>query len=52
MLKKDFLAIFTSKSKRTKRIISNYKIFDDYVTIDDVKKGKPMPEGLKTKKVQ
>ena len=48
MLKKDyFLAIFTSKSKkRTKKIISNYKIFDDYVTIDDVKKGKPMPEGL------
>ncbi len=48
MLKKDyFLAIFTSKSKkRTKKIISKYKIFDCCVTIDDVKKGKPMPEGL------
>ncbi len=48
MLKKEyFLAIFTSKSKkRTKKIISKYKIFDDYLTIDDVKKGKPMPEGL------
>ena len=48
MLKKDyFLAIFTSKSKkRTKKIINKYKIFDDCVTIDDVKKGKPMPEGL------
>ena len=48
ILKKDYLlAIFTSKSKkRTNKIISKYKIFDDYVTIDDVKKGKPMPEGL------
>ena len=48
MLKKEyFLAIFTSKSKkRTKKIISKYKIFDDCLTIDDVKKGKPMPEGL------
>ena len=48
MLKKDyFLAIFTSKSKkRTKKIVSKYKIFDECVTIDDVKRGKPMPEGL------
>lgn len=48
ILKKDYLlAIFTSKSKkRTYKIINKYKIFDDCVTIDDVKKGKPMPEGL------
>ena len=48
VLKKNYyLAIFTSKSKkRTKKIINKYKIFDDCVTIDDVKKGKPMPEGL------
>ena len=48
ILKKDFfLAIYTSKSKkRTNKIISKYKIFDDCITIDDVKKGKPMPEGL------
>ncbi len=48
ILKKDYLlAIFTSKSKkRTNKIISKYKIFDDCVTIDDVKRGKPMPEGL------
>jgi len=47
-LKKNyFLAIFTSKSKkRTTKIISKYKLFDDYITIDDVKRGKPMPEGL------
>ena len=48
VLKKNyFLAIYTSKSKkRTKKIINKYKLFDDCVTIDDVKKGKPMPEGL------
>ena len=48
ILKKDYLlAIFTSKSKkRTNKIISKYKIFDDCVTIDDVKRGKPMPDGL------
>lgn len=48
ILKKDyFLAIFTSKSKkRTNKIINKYKIFDECVTIDDVKRGKPMPEGL------
>lgn len=48
ILKKNFiLAIFTSKSKkRTKKILSKYKMFDYCVTIDDVKKGKPMPEGL------
>ncbi len=48
VLKKNyFLAIYTSKGKkRTKKIINKYKLFDDCVTIDDVKKGKPMPEGL------
>ena len=47
LTKEYFLAIFTSKSKkRTKKIISRYKIFDYCLTIDDVKKGKPMPEGL------
>lgn len=45
--KKYFLAIYTSKSKnRTNKILNKYKIFDYCVTVDDVKKGKPMPEGL------
>lgn len=45
--KNHFLAIFTSKSKiRAKKILNKYKIFDECQTIDDVKKGKPNPEGL------
>ena len=48
-LKKKFkLAIFTSKdAKRTKSIISKYKLFDYILTSDDIKKGKPNPSGLK-----
>lgn len=48
-LKNNFkLAIFTSKdAKRTKKILSRYKVFDYVVTSDDVTKGKPDPEGLK-----
>ena len=48
-LSKDYkLAVFTSKDKkRTKLILSKYKLFDIIVTSDDVKKGKPNPEGLK-----
>ena len=47
-LKKEyFLAIFTSKSKkRTRKILSKYDLFDYIVTIDDVKDGKPKPEGI------
>ena len=47
-LKKHFyLVVFTSKSrKRTQKILKNYKIFDYTVCSDDVKKGKPNPEGL------
>ncbi len=42
------LAIFTSKdAKRTKKILFKYKIFDYVVTSDDIKKGKPNPDGLK-----
>ena len=48
-LRKKFkLAIFTSKdAKRTKKILSRYKLFDYVITSDDIKKGKPNPEGLK-----
>ncbi len=48
-LKKNLkLAIFTSKdSKRTRAILSKYKLFDYIVTSDDVNKGKPHPNGLK-----
>ena len=42
------LAIFTSKdSKRTRAILSKYKLFDYIVTSDDIVKGKPHPSGLK-----
>ena len=48
-LKKNLkLAIFTSKDlKRTKIILSKYKLFDYVITSDDIKKGKPHPNGLK-----
>lgn len=48
-LKHNFkLAIFTSKdAKRTKKILSKYRIFDYILTSDDVKRGKPYPDGLK-----
>ncbi len=47
-LKKHFyLVVFTSKSRnRTQKILKNYKIFDYTVSSDDVKRGKPNPEGL------
>ena len=47
-LRKNYkLAVFTSKDrKRTKLILSRYKLFDIIITSDDVKKGKPNPEGL------
>ena len=47
-LKKDFyLTVFTSKSKtRTNKIIKNFIFFDFIICADDVKKGKPNPEGL------
>ena len=45
--KKYFLAIFTSKDKvRTLKILKKYNIFSIIVTSDDVKHGKPSPEGL------
>ena len=45
--KKYFLAIFTSKDKiRTLKILKKYNIFSIIVTSDDVKRGKPNPEGL------
>tara|TARA_B100000965_G_C19474878_1_gene705744 strand:- start:178 stop:795 length:618 start_codon:yes stop_codon:yes gene_type:complete len=41
------LAVFTSKDKkRTRLILSKYKLFNMIVTSDDVKKGKPNPNGL------
>ena len=48
-LKKNFyLSVFTSKNrKRTLQILKKYKLFDYIVTSDDIKKGKPNPEGLK-----
>jgi len=47
-LKKDnHLAIFTSKDrKRTLKILEKYNLFEMYVTSDDIKDGKPSPEGL------
>ena len=47
-LKKDFyITIFTSKSRiRTNKILKKYKLFDFLISADDVKKGKPNPEGL------
>tara|TARA_B100000767_G_scaffold273885_2_gene305307 strand:+ start:80 stop:703 length:624 start_codon:yes stop_codon:yes gene_type:complete len=48
LLKKRYnLAIFTSKSRsRTLIILKKYKLFKYIVTSDDVKNGKPNPEGL------
>ena len=48
-LKKSFiLTVFTSKSrKRTQLILKPYSLFDHIVTSDDVKFGKPHPEGIK-----
>ncbi len=45
--KKFYLSVFTSKSKlRTKKILNKYKLFDFFISADDVKFGKPNPEGL------
>ena len=45
--KKYYLAVFTSKDKRrTFEILKRYKIFSTIISADDVKKGKPNPEGL------
>ena len=46
-LKKEYiLTVFTSKNKkRTLKILKKYRLFDCIVTSDDVKKGKPNPEG-------
>jgi phosphoglycolate phosphatase len=41
------IAVFTSKDRvRSNKILKKYKIFDYIVSSDDVKKGKPNPEGL------
>lgn len=47
-LKKEYiLTVFTSKNKkRTLKILKKYRLFDYIVTSDDVKKGKPNPEGV------
>jgi HAD superfamily hydrolase (TIGR01549 family) len=47
-LKKDYLlSVFTSKDKiRTLTILKKYKFFNSIVTSDDIKKGKPHPEGI------
>ena len=47
-LKKDYLLnVFTSKDKiRTLTILKKYKFFNFIVTSDDIKKGKPHPEGI------
>ena len=47
-LKKKFnLAVFTSKDKlRSNKILKKYHIFNYILTSDDVKKGKPHPEGV------
>ena len=45
--KEHILTVFTSKNKkRTLKILNKYKLFDYIVTADDVKKGKPDPEGV------
>ena len=48
-LKKNYdLSVFTSKNRRrTLKILNKYKLFKCIITADDVKKGKPNPEGLK-----
>ena len=47
-LRKKFnLAVFTSKDKfRSNKILKKYRIFSYILTSDDVKKGKPHPEGV------
>ena len=47
-LKKKFnLAVFTSKDKlRSNKILKKYRIFNYILTSDEVKKGKPHPEGV------
>lgn len=47
-LKKKFnLAVFTSKDKlRSNKILKKYQIFSYILTSDEVKKGKPHPEGV------
>ena len=43
----NILAVFTSKDKfRTYKILKKYKLFEHYITSDDVLKGKPNPEGI------
>ena len=45
--KNSYLSVFTSKNKkRTLQILKKYKLFDYIITSDDIKKGKPNPEGL------
>jgi len=45
--KKYNLAVYTSKDKqRTHQILKKYKIFKTIITPDNVRKGKPNPEGL------
>jgi len=45
--KKYNLAIYTSKDKqRAHQTLKKYKIFKTIITLDDVRKGKPNPEGL------
>tara|TARA_B100000965_G_scaffold164206_2_gene136723 strand:+ start:20690 stop:21310 length:621 start_codon:yes stop_codon:yes gene_type:complete len=45
--KKYYLTIFTSKNRsRTKIILDKIKIFDFIITAEDVKYGKPNPEGI------
>ena len=47
-LKKKFnFAVFTSKDKlRSNKILKKYRIFRYILTSDEVKKGKPHPEGV------
>jgi HAD superfamily hydrolase (TIGR01509 family) len=47
-LKKNYLlSVFTSKDRlRSLKILKKYKLFDYLVTSDDVREGKPNPEGL------
>jgi len=48
-----YIAVFTSKSKlRTNAILHKYNFFDYCITADDVKFGKPNPEGLNKIKKQ
>ena len=47
-LNKDYdFAVFTSKDKsRTNKILKKYRLFKYIVTSDDIRKGKPHPEGV------